>query len=103
MDTDTTGTGNQESQLSDDQFEAKRYYLPHLLDPSSDWEWRADAACRRHPELDFFAYPDSRMSLRCKTVCDTCIVKANCLDFSSRNNEIHGVWGGLEAPERRKS
>jgi WhiB family redox-sensing transcriptional regulator len=32
--------------------------------------------------------------------CEACPVADLCLDYATRNNETHGVWGGL-TPEQR--
>ena len=37
-----------------------------------------------------------------KAVCDTCDVKAMCLDFALTTNQDSGIWGGTSEEERRK-
>lgn len=73
--------------------------LPSLLDPKSPWEWRMEAMCSRYDVLDFFG---GTQVTKCKTVCDTCVVKAQCLDFAVRNKINHGIYGGTTPKERRE-
>lgn len=35
-----------------------------------------------------------------RTVCSTCPVVVECLEWAIVNNENHGIWGGLNAIER---
>ncbi len=61
--------------------------------------WHADAACREHPDVDFF--PQRGESTRpAKDVCAGCLVRSECLESALR--EEHGVWGGSSAKERRR-
>lgn len=55
--------------------------------------WQADAACREHPEIDFFPLngDDARPAQR---VCSTCLVRDDCLAFATHDNSLNGVWGG---------
>lgn len=62
-------------------------------------EWRLDAACRDTDPETF--YPEGLSSYPAKRICERCDVKAECLDYSVRNRERFGVWGGLGEQERR--
>ena len=71
------------------------------------WEpeegWRTDAACK---DLDidiFFPSDESEDAARAaKEVCATCPVAETCLQYSLSTNQAEGVWGGLDANERRR-
>jgi WhiB family redox-sensing transcriptional regulator len=39
---------------------------------------------------------------RAKKICSGCAVVSACLEHALRNNENHGIWGGLNEAERRK-
>lgn len=70
------------------------------LDPDF---WREGAACFDHPEVDFFAAPDSSVELtRAKALCAGCSVREQCLVFAIETNQPDGVWGGLTAKERMR-
>lgn len=61
--------------------------------------WHDDAACREHPELDFFpAKGVSHEPLR--AVCSGCLVREECLDAALEGNE-QGVWAGTADKARR--
>jgi len=86
--------------------EADEYYtpkstLPTLRDQSSDWTWQMEAACDGHTELNWFD-SQGRDRSRCKSICHTCVVRVQCLDFAIRNDAAAGIWGGLELQERRR-
>ena len=51
--------------------------------------WHAQAACRDHPELDWFAAADQDAT---EAVCATCPAAGPCGDAGRR--EGYGVWGG---------
>ena len=63
--------------------------------------WMADAACREHPEVDFFPGRggNARPAL---AVCRDCVVREHCLTYAQENGE-YGIWGGqaLNWSERR--
>ena len=59
---------------------------------NGDHAWMADAACRHHPELDWFdldCYLHAVLA-----VCATCPVGDHCLDYAIRHELRDGVWGG---------
>jgi len=35
-------------------------------------------------------------------LCQSCPVIAMCLDFALLNNEIHGIWGGMNTRQRQQ-
>lgn len=58
-----------------------------------------EVACRREPELWFSPVPGD--VARAKSVCAECPVRAHCLAFAVNTGQDFGVWGGLDADERR--
>lgn len=66
-----------------------------------DEPWRDDALCSQTDPEAFF--PEKGGSTRdAKSVCTTCTVAAECLDYAIANDERFGIWGGLSERERRK-
>lgn len=69
--------------------------------------WMNQAACSTVSGTWFFT-PDENGSRRGenklpgKAVCQGCPVRVECLDHAMRNNEKHGIWGGLSSRERQK-
>jgi WhiB family redox-sensing transcriptional regulator len=70
--------------------------------------WQRRAACRGPESVLFFAptTPEARPEReareeRAKAICCECPVQRECLDYSLRIREPHGIWGGLNETERR--
>jgi WhiB family transcriptional regulator, redox-sensing transcriptional regulator len=70
------------------------------------WQWRA--ACRGEDSGLFFApnHLETRdekvvRESRAKAICAGCPVRIECLEYSVRTREPHGIWGGLNELERR--
>jgi hypothetical protein len=62
--------------------------------------FHADAACREHPEIDFFpAVGDTAADA--KRICAGCLVRAECLEYALAGCE-RGVWGGTSSRDRRR-
>jgi WhiB family redox-sensing transcriptional regulator len=76
------------------------------VEPENDW--RRDAACRGlDPEL-FFSSDDIvnrqerlEREAEAKAVCTRCTVRKDCLGYALEAGERYGIWGGLNAQERR--
>lgn len=67
-------------------------------------DWWSQAAClQEDPEL-FFPVgtrgPAVLQVQEAKAVCRRCFVRAQCLEWALIGGPDHGVWGGLDAPER---
>lgn len=63
--------------------------------------WTVDAPCTDDdPELWFTdTGPAAAIAL---SVCDTCPVRRQCLDYALHLGEVwHGIWGGLTPAQRR--
>lgn len=65
-----------------------------------EYDWTLRSACRG-VDPDVF-YPGRGESTRpAKKICDSCVVKAPCLEFALASSERQGVWGGHSERERR--
>ncbi len=63
--------------------------------------WVVFAACRDSDPKIFF--PTTREEVRqALSVCGSCPVRPECLDYAFEADERFGIWGGLEEKERRK-
>ncbi len=75
--------------------------------PSEDM-WQVKAACRGPQSAVFFPPPQFERKAdrlererRAKQICTECDVRVECLDYSLKIREPHGIWGGLNEAERR--
>lgn len=65
--------------------------------------WYEDAACASHPAEMFFPPSDDSSAARAaKTICAACPVRDECLSFALETAQSEGVWGGMDAGERRR-
>ena len=64
------------------------------------WEpWMDSALCAETAPEAFF--PEGNQSTRdAMAICAACTVQAACLEYALRNNERHGIYGGLTARQR---
>jgi WhiB family transcriptional regulator, redox-sensing transcriptional regulator len=68
-----------------------------------DVNWREDAACTGvNSDLFFPASEDEEASEAAKAICEQCPVREACLQYALATNQAAGVWGGLDAGERRR-
>ena len=78
--------------------------VPGVRQQSDDEQllaWQADALCAQTDPEAFF--PEKGGSTRdAKRVCQSCEVRAECLEYALENDERFGIWGGLSERERRK-
>jgi hypothetical protein len=65
--------------------------------------WQSKAKCRNSSTSIFFDDEDgsNHSRDRYKAICNSCPVRPNCLETAIIYN-FDGVWGGLEARERRE-
>ena len=71
--------------------------------------WQLKAACRG-PQAEIFFPPAHaerkeeklQREERAKSICATCSVRGDCLEYAVRIREPHGIWGGLNEMERRQ-
>ena len=71
------------------------------------WEpeegWRKAAACKDLAVDIFFPIDETEeASLEAKAICATCPVADTCLQYALATNQAEGVWGGLDANDRRR-
>ncbi|MTE22749.1 WhiB family transcriptional regulator [Microbacterium sp. ZXX196] len=63
--------------------------------------WQSEALCSQTDPEAFF--PEKGGSTRdAKRICDSCDVRAQCLEYALENDERFGIWGGLSERERRR-
>lgn len=63
--------------------------------------WMQQAACAEVDPDPFF--PDKAGSNKdAKKICQSCDVRAKCLEYAIESRERFGVWGGLNTWERNK-
>lgn len=77
--------------------------LPGIeLEPvEGELAWQVDALCAQTDPEAFF--PEKGGSTRdAKRVCESCVVRRDCLDYAMENDERFGIWGGLSERERRR-
>jgi WhiB family redox-sensing transcriptional regulator len=73
-----------------------------ILNPISAQKWRANAACWGWDTNIF--YPgrgDSKNVKLAQSICASCSVKKECLEFAVDNNMTEGIWGGLTGRQMR--
>lgn len=82
--------------------------LARLFRAEPENDWRRLAACKGvDPELFFSSddLPDKRERIEresaAKAICLRCTVRTDCLDYAVTAGERYGIWGGLNAQERR--
>lgn len=67
-------------------------------------DWVNEAACRglAEAERELFFPAAGESAHEAKTICASCEVRPDCLEWALRHDEHDGIWGGLTAPERRR-
>jgi WhiB family transcriptional regulator, redox-sensing transcriptional regulator len=71
-----------------------------------DADWQEAGACRdMDPDL-FFPISPTRLAAdqigKAKSICASCQVREECLQFALRTKDTHGIWGGTTPDERRR-
>jgi WhiB family redox-sensing transcriptional regulator len=66
-----------------------------------DTTWMAAGTCTQHPPAVFFPSDGVGVEIA-KRICETCPVKAPCLEHALENRIDHGVWGGASERQRRR-
>ena len=63
--------------------------------------WTDRAACEgTDTEIFYPSTPDEEAEAL--SICATCPVRAQCLDYAVRNRETYGIWGGTTPEQRRR-
>ena len=66
-------------------------------------DWRKDAACNGVSSDIFFpASEEPPAAARAKEICAECPAMDACLPYALSTHPAAGVWGGLDANERRR-
>lgn len=70
--------------------------------------WREHAACLLHPGILFFGLDELETPAEkrhredeAKSICATCGVRDECLEYALATKEPYGIWGGLTEVERK--
>jgi WhiB family transcriptional regulator, redox-sensing transcriptional regulator len=63
--------------------------------------WSDQAACRG-TDTDIFFPANADEEAEALSICATCPVRAQCLEYAVRNKEIYGIWGGTTPDQRRR-
>jgi WhiB family redox-sensing transcriptional regulator len=68
--------------------------------------WRAAGAClNADPDL-FFPIstkgPAEQQIIRAKTICGSCRVRRECLEFALSHDLVYGIWGGTTPEDRQR-
>lgn len=70
-------------------------------EPLPEDSWQSEALCAQTDPEAFFPERDSS-ARDAKTICATCPVRQECLEYALENDERFGIWGGLSELERRR-
>jgi WhiB family redox-sensing transcriptional regulator len=66
-------------------------------------DWAEDALCAETWPDAFFPRRDEWAQLHAaRRVCAACPVAVQCFEFAMRTDQMHGVWGGTSAIERKR-
>jgi len=82
--------------------------LPRLRLDDRSTRWVRHAACHGHdPELWFPlderpAGPCREQITRARSICQGCVVRAECLEWAVQTGQAAGIWGGTTTAERRE-
>ena len=63
--------------------------------------WKDQAACSG-TDTEIFYPANSDEEAEALSICATCPVRAQCLDYAIRNRETYGIWGGATPEQRRR-
>ena len=65
-------------------------------------EWMKLARCKEtDPEIFYPDKGDISTGAQAIRVCRSCEVRVECLEYAVDNNELFGIWGGLNPKSRR--
>lgn len=83
----------------------KKFQLPAQLLSEDIRNWGDFAQCKGKPAEWWYAENHHTMqgkidTQRAKALCETCIVRTQCLNYANENEESFGIWGGLTPKER---
>ena len=72
-----------------------------MMDELNAEEWMEHAVCRGAAPTAFFPSDGSGVEVA-QRVCESCPVRAECLEYALEHRIEHGVWGGASERERRR-
>lgn len=65
--------------------------------------WHGDAACAEHTgDRDLWWPVRGQSSEPAKRICESCLVRDECLKFALAEHINDGIWGGLSGRQRRQ-
>lgn len=70
-------------------------------DPLPEDSWQSEALCSQTDPDAFFPEQGSSGG-DAKSICASCPVRQECLEYALENDERFGIWGGLSELERRR-
>lgn len=75
--------------------------VQHVADENHDW--RDGAPCGTvDPDIFFdLAEQDAGIAEMAKSMCKVCPIRKLCLDKAMLGDEPYGIWGGMDAAERK--
>ncbi|WP_436231447.1 WhiB family transcriptional regulator [Arcanobacterium phocae] len=77
------------------------FNLGYGTQAAEDLSWMEEALCAQ-TDPDIF-YPEKGGSTAPATsVCASCSVRAECLEYAVTNDIRHGIWGGISDNDRKR-
>ena len=74
-------------------------HIEVTAEPQANWQDQANCL-GVDPDLFF---PERGASTKeAKSVCQSCVVREDCLEYALAQGEKFGIWGGLSERERRR-
>lgn len=67
----------------------------------SGTNWMVDAACKGTPTNIFFP-GTGQNATEAKSICGTCPVADECLEYALADPDLQGIFGGMSVKQRRK-
>lgn len=73
---------------------------------NNETPWYERGACKDKSEYFFTEHLPLRESRKldtiAKSICASCSVSGECLQYAIDNNEEYGIWGGIKAKDLKK-
>lgn len=81
------------------------HYQPTAIPDIGERPWLAQAACKGHTSLFYPPQVSGRPTdwAPAQTICNSCPVRSDCLDWAVEHHETHGCWGGRTPEQRRQT
>ena len=70
--------------------------------PDKNRKWVDRAACNGSSANFFPTQMGEKGVKEAIAICNSCVVRVNCLQYALNNSIAHGIWGGLTARGRRE-